>query len=693
MPQIDRRTLIIGSAAAGTLVAAGLGTAGVIEASGDTEQKGAFAPAIARSSEFFPHLFTPIEIGGVHLKNRVVHACMGTAYKYDTEMFANYHANRARGGAAMIVMAPLDEGALGSEVLRQVADIVEGHDCRLIGQISHLGKGRVAPGRSLIAFGASALPDGISWTVPHVLTTADVKQMIEGFARRSRLLKEAGFRGVEICACHGHLIHEFLSAVSNQREDEYGGDLKGRARFLTDLMSAIRSSCGRPFIIGVKLVADDGMPGGIDPTQSKAITQMLHAAGEMDYLTFGWGSFSDTLYMHLPDRHGPRIPYLQQIRDIAKAAPGVPVGAIGLITEPSEGENIIRDKQADLLMLGRALVADAAWASKASEGRQNQVRKCVSCNTCWQVGTMLGSAIRCDNNPLVGAADEADWQPAKASQRKRVIVVGGGVAGMEAAWIAAGRGHEVTVFGASAETGGKTRLHAALPGGGGLSYVFDYQRQSADRFGVRLKLNNRASFDDVLALRPDVVILATGSTMSRPEFLPAEQKGKERFHDLRALMATMLAQSQTRQKGTAVIYDQDHTAMTYAAAEYLNDRFYRVVLVTPRGGIAADEALVTRQAIYKRLYAKKIEIVIFSKPLSASPFSDGTVICGNVYDGSKRIIDDVALFTYSTSRKPNDELSTPLRAKGIEFHLIGDCYAPRMVLTATSDGHRVGTSI
>jgi 2,4-dienoyl-CoA reductase-like NADH-dependent reductase (Old Yellow Enzyme family)/thioredoxin reductase len=708
MPHLNRRKLFMSGAAAATTASSIQGQSNAeketgLDARTSTANRTADNPSES-SPPSFPYLFSPIELSGLRLKNRIVHAAISTRYADNglvTDSLINYHTNRARGGTAMIVSEPLNVLARhtnpqrvnvfsseGEDGLQRWVEAVERHDCRLLGQIQDPGRGLHIPGRNANAIGPSALPDDLSWTVPHALTTSEVERMVEEFTLSSRILKRAGFSGVEISAGHGHLIHQFLSAQANHREDKYGGDIEARARFLTELISAIRAECGTQFIIGVKLPGEDGVRGGIDLTQAHAITRLIHRTAAVDYLTYCWGAHANTLHLHLPDHNGPPAPYSQKIHDLASSAPGVAVGALGFITKPDQAESIIRDNIADLVMLGRPLIADPAWALKTREGRTGQIRYCVSNNSCWGV-IVAGRGIRCDNNPRIGTQTEADWRPAQARKRKRIVVVGGGIAGMEAAWVAAARGHAVTVFAASTETGGKIRLHAALPGGRGLSNIYEYQRLSAARFGVQLELGKSAALIDVVALEPDTVILAAGSTMRRPDFL---QPMNGTFSNLREAVANFLSNPE-RRKGTAVIYDQDHTAMTYAAAQYLNDRFDRVVLVTPRERIASDESLVNRQGINRRFNRDRIEIITYSEPLSTSRFSDGNIICGNIYNGDETVIDDVEMFTYSTSRVPNDRLAAPLRGRGIELHVVGDCFAPRSVLNAVTEGHRAGNAV
>lgn len=652
----------------------------------------------------YPHLFQPLVLAGRRLGNRIVHAAITTASSRDrriTPRHTQYYANRARGGAAMIVTEPLNMAPhqrapnkvdAGSDAaiddLKRWAEAVESHDCRLVAQVQDAGRGRHAPGRNTDAVGASALPDDLSWTMPHALGRDEIGRMLDGFAEGARRLQRCGFSGVEISAGHGHLFHQFLSPWSNTREDGYGGDFEGRMRLLVELAEAIRAACGSGFILGLKSPGDDGIPGSIGPELGAAIARRMEATGTLDYICFAQGTHHRTLDMHAPDRNAAPLTYMALIRTLRAAVPGLPVVALGRITDPAEGEGILARGEAELIGLGRPLVTDPAWPEKARAGRARDIRSCVGGNVCWRT-IVQRLPIQCENNPRVAGADELA-APAAAARRKRVVVVGAGVAGLEAAWVAAARGHQVTLFGRSREVGGSLRLQAALPGGEPLSSVYDYQMVEAGKAGVRLELGVEATAADILGLSPDAVVLATGSTMTWPRILPDALRAEGIVPDLRRAIPDLL-QLHARQPGAAVLLDMDHTDGTYAAAELLARLFQRVVLITPRDRIAEDTALLTRQGILRRFHRLGIACALLSEPCWNERFEqEGCLEYANVYTGRRDTVADVAFFAYATARAPDRRLQAPLGAAGVTLHLIGDCKVARDCLAATGEGYAVG---
>lgn len=657
----------------------------------------------------YPAMLSPLTLAGKRLRNRIVHLSMTTFSNRDSKVgdtLLHYCENRARGGAAMMVTEPIsmarhqhlgtradawnDSDAAG---LSRLAEAVESHDCRLIAQLLERGRARNQPGRTFDGFGASVLPDDLSWSVPRLLERHEIAPLLDQYAQSAARLKRFGFSGLEISAGHGHFFHQMLSPWSNRRDDDYGGNLEGRTRLLREAVEAIRAACGRDFILGLKLPGNDWLPGSIDPAYAADVARELTASGEVDYVCFCWGSHSRTLERHVPDGYSERVPYRTLIGELAAAIPDTPVIAVGRITDPAEAEAIVASGTAALVGVGRALITDAAWVAKAASGRAHDIRYCVSCNTCWQRISQERVPIACDNNPRVGLADDADFRPQRAAAPRRIVVVGAGPAGLEAAWVAAARGHSVTVFSPSDSIGGKLRLRARLPGGEAVSSVYDYQHAAALREGCRFETGHVATIADLRALHPDEVIVATGASMIAPLWLPESIRAAGWVPDLRTAMIEVLRHS-TRQSGSAVIWDMDHSEGTYAAAEHLQTLFDRVVIITPRDTVAQDIPTVVRQGILRRLRERRITVITLAEPRWGADFeSDGRLECVDVFNGDVTLIDDVAFLAWSTPRTPDRTLASELAADGIAHRVIGDALAARPLLAATAEGHAAGMAV
>jgi 2,4-dienoyl-CoA reductase-like NADH-dependent reductase (Old Yellow Enzyme family)/thioredoxin reductase len=663
----------------------------------------------ALSDDAFARLRQPITLGGVRLKNRVVHASITTFYVQDqqvTDRFVDYHRARAQGGCAAIIIEPtavlswqadephkvrlFDDSQ--ADNLARLVDAVEAYDCRLIGQIQDSGRGRHRRGRKRYCYAPSALPDDLSGTMPRALTIAQIQKAVEEIGQAAGRMQQCGFSGLEISAGHGHLVHQFLSPWSNHREDAYGGDLEGRMRFLLEILDAIRAETRKPFILAVKAPGDDGVPGGVGPDEAAAIAARLAATGEVDAFAFCQGSHHRSLEHHMPDMYGPRAPYDALTAKLRGYVNGAPTAALGRLVDPVQAETVLRRGDADFVQIGRALITDANWVNKAFEGREHELRACVSCNTCWgQV--VAGAPMACDNNPRLGTPDEATWTPPAARSRRRIVVVGAGPAGLEAAWVAAGQGHDVTVLSRGATYGGKLALLAALPGCDQVSSVYDYQVARGAREGVRFEYGVEAQADTIAALAPDTVVLATGAQMEWPTGWPDVWREAGAASDLREVSALFSGATRGRRPGVAVLQDNDHTAATYAAAVMLAAHFEHVVLATPKAGLAGEEPIVVQQSVQRRLAAAGVEIVLLSEVASESDIEEGEIVLRNVYSGERRTIHGVELLTYAGTRRPVDDLYAPLSAAGLDVRLIGDAYAPRDLLTATAEGHGAGLAV
>ena len=434
------------------------------------------------------------------------------------------------------------------------------------------------------------------------------------------------------------------------------------------------------------------MPGGIDLEMASAINAILaKQAGDIDLWTWVWGAHARSLYQHLPDAHGPRHPYLEQIRALRSQHPDITTGAIGYLTDPGECEAALVDGTADVVFLGRPLITDPQFPEKAASGNANAIRYCVSCNSCWRSIIEAGS-LACDNNPKLAESDELTLRLPKATRQKNIVIVGSGVAALEAAHTAAERGHGVVVFGRNDAVGGKARLHADMPGGENLSSVYDYQLLAAQQNGVKFSLGQDASVDTVLACNPDVVLLATGSRSARPNWLPKDWEAQDLVPSLREI-AQQLTLGMPPVSGRAVVVDQDHTEMTYAVALRLSQYFDEVTLVTSRERFAHDMSLINRQGTLQRLFDSHISLINHVEPASLERLEDGVLLLKNVYNGDITELADVACLIHASNRVPNNELLDPLRAAGVEVIPIGDCRAPRSLMAATRDGYTVAAAI
>jgi 2,4-dienoyl-CoA reductase-like NADH-dependent reductase (Old Yellow Enzyme family) len=643
----------------------------------------------------FPTLFAPLTLAGHVLRNRIGFAAMSTRFPGGgrvSETMVAHLAARAAGGAAMVVtealsaapsaatparVAAYEEAALSG--LARLAAGVAAQGALPIGQLWHGGSAHHGP-RGLDAVGPSAVADGMSWTVPRVLTGGEIEGLVEDYAETAHRLQRAGFAGVEVSAAHGFLPLQFLSPVTNRREDGWGGDAAGRSRFTRAILAAIRARCGAGFVLGLKLPADDGVPGGIGPEESARLTAAIVADAPPDFLCFSQGSHGWSLRRHAPDMHEPMAPSRALWRAMRAAAGSVPIAAIGRIGTPALAEDILASGDADLVMLARPLLADPFWPAKARAGRAGAITPCLHCNACW--GEIhRGVPIGCAVNPHVGTPRDAAPAALPSATRRRVAVVGAGVAGMQAALAAAARGHQVTLFGRS--FGGVAALQGALPGCTDIAVYIAHQQRLLAESGITLRLGAAVDLATLLAEAPDAVVLATGARMVPPPgFVGPAQ-------DLRSAAAALLADSKAGGACAAVL-DEDATPATYDAVELLAERFGRVLLLTPREVIARDSPILVAQGVHARLAARGVEVLPLHVPESLQV---GVLTLRNVLTGATRAISGVDLFAHATARTPNDALLSPLRARGIAVQTAGDVQAPRLMLSAVREGQAAGDAL
>jgi 2,4-dienoyl-CoA reductase-like NADH-dependent reductase (Old Yellow Enzyme family) len=644
----------------------------------------------------FPSLFSEIEIAGRRLRNRVCLCATVTNFARDnriTEPWRNFLIERAKGGAAMLVteIIAVDPEAIAQSstvtgfddtndaAFEAIARDVQAEGALLVGQLWHPGRQQLwHPTKAPI--GVSDLPDPYSWTVPHVMSTAEVRRVVEAYIATAKRLADRGFDGVELHGAHGYLIMQFLSPASNTRTDAYGGDLEGRTRFAREIAAGIRAACGPDFIIGLKMPAEEGVAGGVDPEEAERITARLALTGDFDYFAYGQGNFSLSLETHVPDLYFRPGHFIDLHKRMRAAAMGVPVMALGRIGTPELAERVVAEAYGDLVGMTRALITDAAWAEKARIGRPEDIRPCVHDNFSWGE-VHLGKPVAEHHNPYLGQAGEAHRMPSPAEHVGRVLVIGAGPAGMEAAWVAAARGHGVTLFSASDALGGALRLEADLPGREEIGRIIAYQRHMGERYGVEYVFNRHADENAIRGFDADAVVLATGSVQRLPIGVDAGPAV------LSARDYVKLGADAPR-GGVAVLVDEDHGPATYGVADLLAQRFERVILISSRPRIAGAVNHCSAIGVYRRLYDAGVEI---RPSLETRSFIDRQLTIANVFSGREEVLDDVDLVVYVTPRLARDALAASL--DGTVTHLIGDCRSPRNLLAAIQGGHALGEAL
>ena len=391
--------------------------------------------------------------------------------------------------------------------LTEVAGAVHAHGALGFLQLAHNGGVNGGAWSKLPAWAPSLVANYME--PPKPIEHHEIAAVVDGFARSAANCAAAGLDGVEVHAAHGYLIHEFLSPHSNHRTDEYGGDLDGRMRFCVEVLHAVRAAVGDAIAVGVRLVGDEEIRdgSGLGPDDAAEIAARLEGAGLVDFVNVSVGTSGMGMVRPL---YSPHLLGVAATRTVRAALHGTPVFAVHRVLTPDEAEGVIADGAADAVTVVRALIADPSWPEKARAGRTDEIRHCTGCNQGCYGNLTAGLPITCVTNPVTGREASLGGPLTPARRPKRVVVVGGGPGGLEAAWVATARGHDVTLLERDNQLGGKIRLAAALPGREELADFADWRVAECGRRGVDIRLGVHATTDAVLALEPDAVVVATG---------------------------------------------------------------------------------------------------------------------------------------------------------------------------------------
>ncbi|MDO8568136.1 MAG: FAD-dependent oxidoreductase, partial [Dehalococcoidales bacterium] len=476
-------------------------------------------------------LFEPVNIGKGTLRNRIAMAPMGTSLATKdglvTDVMREYYEARARGGAGMIIVEstnidirslnepnrPLIDSDLTLPGLRRLAAAIKKHGAFAAIQLNHCGgctKSKVS-GYPSLAPSAIIFPAGATkGEMVKELTTEQINEIVGLFAKAAARAKKAGFNGVEIHAAHPYLLAQFLSPFTNHRRDSYGGSLENRARALIEVLTAVRKTVGKDYPVWFRINGQEyGVPDGLTLEDARKVAQMVKGLVDAIHVTsFGYGKAP---LSNFPETPGGLLPLAAAIKQVVD----VPVIAVGRL-DPETGEAALKAGKADIIAMGRRMIADPEIAGKAKSGRLQDIRPCIACFCCHDLGVLKDKPITCAVNPGLAKGNEYEIKPAR--KLKKIAVIGGGPAGMEAARVLATRGHRVTLFEKSATLGGQLKLAMAAPGKRErIEPLITYLAAQLRKLDVKIKLNTEADVNTISALNPDAVILASGATPVAPK--------------------------------------------------------------------------------------------------------------------------------------------------------------------------------